>query len=983
MGSGPSLGEPRVDTAAECIWRDGEQVRVPPKAFLVLRQLMERPHHLITKRDLMDAVWRDTYVSETVLNVAIGQLRQALGDDPRQPRFIETVHRRGFRWIAPPTDESGGTRNRSDLTSNPSDISSESLFVGRADPLAALKLCYARAENRQRQVVFVTGDPGIGKTTLVEEFLRGLPSRTSVLLGRGQCLEAVHAVDPYRPIFEALESVLRDGGAETRALFARHAAGWLLQMPGILSPTEVDELRRTAGTTTVERMQRELEGAIEALAAQRVVVLLLEDLHWSDAATVGLLWALAMRREPSRLLIIGTYRPVDAIVHRHPILRMKHELASKQQCLELPLDGLGVDAVRTYLDRRFPGHEFPETLPARMQEQASGNPLFLLNALADFERRGWLRQRGGSWKLTADLEVLAAAVPEDTRELISFRIDQHSPATQEMLEAASIAGIAFATQEVAAATGQSSAEIEEECERLARSALFLQGGEDIHWPDGTCGRHYQFRHALYRQVLAGRVPPTRCQLLHRRIAERLERGYGEQVTGMAAKLSFHYEQAGDIFRAVDFIDKRMPQVDARRAVYETEALLRHTIALLHRLPQSEERQRRLLRATWEHGMTLAAAHGSGSAESLRAFEAARAIGKTLPTSPAQLVSLGTIAGVHVVSGQLREAVSVGEQVLVLAGDNPSPDLVLMAQASIATARLYLGDIDAALSSFDRGFATLAGKLETVVEAPYPWPYYPAVAMQTACGLALALSGKADQGWRLVQSGLAQARGLNLPNYREFALSAVSMTAIIRRDFAAARSASAEFLEHSVQAGFALLARVCVDWLAVVDTPDPALIGPLRQAVQDYCEVARLGAPRVFSLLADACLRVGLLDDAAQALDLAFDLRNEERVFDAELLRQRASLAHARATLSQNDRLDEAEELLERAIDVASAQGTRLFGLRATVDLCRLWVAAGKTDEARERLGAALTGFTEGFGEFDLRAATELLSSLHSEDKGAH
>src|SRR5262245_26306781 len=125
MGSGGSRHEPRIDMAAECIWRDGGQVSVPPKAFLVLRQLMEQPHRLVTKDELMDAVWPDTHVTETVLNVAIGQLRQALGDDPRQPRFIETVHRRGFRWIGPKAEETGATPN---LALPPPEISPEPLF---------------------------------------------------------------------------------------------------------------------------------------------------------------------------------------------------------------------------------------------------------------------------------------------------------------------------------------------------------------------------------------------------------------------------------------------------------------------------------------------------------------------------------------------------------------------------------------------------------------------------------------------------------------------------------------------------------------------------------------------------------------------------------------------------------------------------------------------------------------------------------------
>src|SRR5688572_33355923 len=145
---------PRIDDAAECIWRDGEKVGVPPKAFLVLRRLMERPGQLVTKSDLLDTVWPGTFVSETVLNNAVGQLRQALGDDPRQPRFIETVHRRGFRWIGPsepaPATASGPIEGQAGLEAASTDD-----FVGRSETLAELARCLALAAAGRRQLVFV------------------------------------------------------------------------------------------------------------------------------------------------------------------------------------------------------------------------------------------------------------------------------------------------------------------------------------------------------------------------------------------------------------------------------------------------------------------------------------------------------------------------------------------------------------------------------------------------------------------------------------------------------------------------------------------------------------------------------------------------------------------------------------------------------------------------------------------------------------
>src|SRR5688572_25206886 len=127
---------PRVDDAAECIWRDGEKIGVPPKAFLVLRRLMERPGQLVTKSDLLDTVWPGTFVTETVLNNAVAQLRQALGDDPRRAKFIETVHRRGFRWVGP-SQSGADPAPAEDAASLEADSAED--FVGRSESIAELE----------------------------------------------------------------------------------------------------------------------------------------------------------------------------------------------------------------------------------------------------------------------------------------------------------------------------------------------------------------------------------------------------------------------------------------------------------------------------------------------------------------------------------------------------------------------------------------------------------------------------------------------------------------------------------------------------------------------------------------------------------------------------------------------------------------------------------------------------------------------------
>src|SRR5262249_15595332 len=156
------------------------------------------------KQELLDAAWPETHVIDTALNIAIGKLRHALGDDPKQPRFIETVHRRGFRWIgdrspassvlSPEPGSQLVTRN-SALSTQDSALSTD--FVGRSAAVEILRRCYTRAAHGQRQLVFVTGEAGIGKTSLVEYFLA--QQADACLAARGQCVESYGAGDAYRP----------------------------------------------------------------------------------------------------------------------------------------------------------------------------------------------------------------------------------------------------------------------------------------------------------------------------------------------------------------------------------------------------------------------------------------------------------------------------------------------------------------------------------------------------------------------------------------------------------------------------------------------------------------------------------------------------------------------------------------------------------------------------------------------------------------
>jgi predicted ATPase len=330
----------------------------------VLNQLVGRFGQLVTKEQLLAAVWPETFVGDAVLKVAIRQLRDALDDDPKAPLFIETAHRRGYRFIGQIAD-SGNF---------PAEIPTF----------------------RDRQIVFVTGEAGIGKTALVDTFARFVGFDPKIQLGRGQCLEQYGTSEAYLPILEAIGRLCRQQSHVVDVLRA-HAPMWLLQMPSLLSSSEREVLSREVLGATRERMLREIGDALDELTSDQPLVLILEDLHWSDRSTLDLISYLATQRAPAQLMLIGTYRAAELIASGHPLRAVKQELLAKQQCEELALDYLSEESIAKYLSVRFASNRFPDELARLIHQRTEGNPLFMVNAVDYLVNEELLVNDKGPW----------------------------------------------------------------------------------------------------------------------------------------------------------------------------------------------------------------------------------------------------------------------------------------------------------------------------------------------------------------------------------------------------------------------------------------------------------------------------------------------------------------------------------------------------------------------------------------------------------
>ena len=288
----------RLDLGTGSLWRDDTWVPLPPKAFTVLATLVAQAGQVVTKEALFDAAWPDTAVTDGVLKGCIRQIRRALGERAGMASSIATVHRRGYRFCLPVTPVEGplsgaapegrvaaiGPRAPSSVVAT-----SPSGLVGREAELAQLQQWWAQACQGRRQVVFITGEAGIGKTTLVDAFVAQMAATAVVWSARGQCIEHYGAGEPYLPLLEALGQWGRGpDGAQLVALLHQSAPTWLVHLPALVPAADYEAVQRRAGRATRERMLRELAEAVEGLTAARPLLLVLEDLALERSGDAGL-----------------------------------------------------------------------------------------------------------------------------------------------------------------------------------------------------------------------------------------------------------------------------------------------------------------------------------------------------------------------------------------------------------------------------------------------------------------------------------------------------------------------------------------------------------------------------------------------------------------------------------------------------------------------------------------------------------------------
>jgi len=996
-----------LDLRAGRLLRGSEPLPLRPKTWSVLRYLTERPGVLITKNELLDAVWADVAVTESVLSKSIGELRVALRDSFKAPRLIETVQRRGFRFIAPTSSREPVISDQLSVTSDQwASLASAPItdhrslitpFVGRAKELQRLAGLLAQARAGERQLVFVTGPAGIGKTALVEAFVDSAAVRESaapIWIARGVCVEQHGPREAYMPVIDALERLARRSDADRlAALLRRVAPTWLAQVPRLIGDDEAHALRQSLQEVRPARMLREFAALVEALTTEVTLVLVLEDLHWSDASTVDLLSVLGERRESARLLVIGTYRPADAVVHEHVLLSATRTLHARRQCVELPLSDLTAEGVESYLQARFPGSTFPPALAPLIHKHTDGNPLFMIGVVDHLLSSGHILDTAPGWALQMPPDKIDLGIPDDVRRLIENQLDGLSPADRALLEAASVAGNEFTPLVIAAALGCEVGDAEMRCEGFAHAQRFLRVAGHVEWPDRIVSRRYTFTHELYRQVVYAGIPEGHCMRLHQRIGQALEAAYGARQTEIAPQLAIHFERGRDDARALHYLTAAATRARQRFANREAIGYLEAALALVALLPDENERRHRELELRLSLGAALSDIHGFASERVRENYERASELCAAVGSAAQLFGILYARWYVHSIRAERKEAIALAAELDDLARRLRTVEYRLVADAVLVRTAVYDGRFTDAIQLTQGRLARQRHPRPRVTTVAYgPDPSIVAISHSAA---ALWFLGYPKRAQATVRAAVARAR----QSGHFFTLCAVLVHAatveLLCRNAAEGGDLAEQAASVSGENGFALwkaLAALLNGWALVQQGRALEGSGDIEHALSAMQATGtRLVSAYAYAFLAEGRLRAGMLAEGLAAADagLAVTQATLDRAYGPELWRLKGELLLEQSKVESSkskarrektghtrpDTVRQAEACFKRALELARAAQAKSLELRAATSLARAWQARGRATEARRLLGGICKWFGSRALSADLTDARALLSEL--------
>jgi len=498
------VGAVLVDPLQSRIERDGAAVDLQPKPLAILLHLIRHRDRIVTRDELFAAVWPGVTVGDSSLTRAVSVLRTALGDTAAGSRAIRTVARRGYRLVAPVEELREGTA---------APLAPRDPFVGRDVPLAALAAAWDAARDGRGGLALVSGEPGIGKTRLAGELAAAVRAGGCRALV-GFC-PATGGAPPLWPFARALRGLCEDEGVEALEAAAAAARVDLGDLLPEREPPARGAPQRGAGLPGFAVLDA-LDRLVAALAAQRPLLLVLDDVHWADRSSLRALELLERSLGHQRVLLVATYRDTE-IEPGHPLAATLAAAARGPEALRIRLGPLEAAEAGRLL-AALADRPLPPGVAEAIRARGGGNPLFLRELL-----RVWAEG-------TPALEP-GAPLPPGLEEVLGDRIARLAPALRELLVAAAVLGSELERDLLAEVAGSGPAAVADGLDAAVRAG----------WLRPVAGgvARFAFAHPLVHEALRRHATPAERLRLHERASDALVARYGARPEPVLERIAEH------------------------------------------------------------------------------------------------------------------------------------------------------------------------------------------------------------------------------------------------------------------------------------------------------------------------------------------------------------------------------------------------------------------------------------------------------------
>jgi predicted ATPase len=851
-------------------------------------------------------------------------------------------------------------------------------MVGREREAAELRSGFASAVQGHGVVLCVAGEPGIGKTTLVEVFLQDLTSeRPPCYLARGRCSERLAGTEAYLPFLEALENLLRGpNGESVGRLMKLLAPNWYaLVLPTGTSESSSDRLS-DAKASSQERLKRELDAFFKELCRVRPLVLFLDDLHWADASTVDLIAYLATRFASMRIVLVTTYRPADLLLAKHPFAALKLELQARGLCREIGLGFLSRADIERYFSVEFPAHRFPHDFAALIHTKTEGSPLFMVDVIRDLRLRRVISEEHGHWTLGEGLSAIDRELPESVRSMIQRRIDQLADEDRRLLSAASVQGYEFDSAVVAKTLEREAGEMEERLDVLDRVHGFVTRVAEREFPNRTLTVRYRFVHVLYQNALYGSLMPTRRASLSRAAAEALLGYYSDQSGTIANELAALFEAGRDFGSAVDYLLVATQNAARLFANHEAVALAHRALGLLKNVQNGDGHARQELALQVTLGPALIATQGWAAPGVEETYVRARALCERLEDSAQLSHVLYGLGLFHFMRANFEMSHRMGEELFALARRKHDGGLAEPAYHLLGLTEGASGEFETASEHLEQSIASYDSRQHrstAIYDATVT-----GVGQRSWSGWNLTVLGYPESGLRKGEEAVARAQLAADPFSIAFAVNHVAWIHQLRRDAQAALEHAETVIEISKEHGFPFYTAFGMALRGWALTQQGQTLAEGVSFIRQGLAGWRATGTETFTtwflaVYAEASAKLGQDVEALAVLDeaLVFAKNRGERYYESELYRLRGERVLAGNTGSATS---EAENWFRLAIETARRQHARWFELRAVTSLSRFLQRTGRQGETQPKLAAICGWFTEGFDTPDLKDARALLAA---------